>query len=154
MSIRNAINYGTQGLAIDAYTYGMTGGLPTKLALLYGLFKPDASDMDRVYQPERFKSEPTRTYYTGFNMFDQLFGQKSSDSHSGEWPTWLKFGAIAAGATLLLPMITRSAYFGGGLIPPFPMSIRSTPLSPAQLIPLAWRNGYIPNWGLMAGLIR
>jgi hypothetical protein len=150
MTLRNAWDCAQRGLGVDAATYGLTGGAMSMLGFLRGLFTPDADDMSRVYRSDRYGGEPTRSF-GGFNMMEELFGRTSS-SHSIELPNWIKTGALALGAMVLLPALSR--YAGAGGIPPAPLSIYSTTLTPAQLIPMAWNRGWFKNWGLMAGIIR
>ncbi len=149
MGLQNVMNYGMRGRAIDAQTYGIFQGLPTTLGILRGLFTPDADGMSQVHDPKRTAGE-SKTTFGGFPMLEELFGTNSKGVHSNEFPTWLKYGALIAGASILLPVISQSALQSG--LGPLPRSIYSTPFSPAGAIPLLWRRGYIQNWGLWAGL--
>jgi hypothetical protein len=143
------MNYGMDGRATDTYLRGvLPPGLMTTIGALRGLFTPDAKAMGQVSNADRFGDE-LKTAFGGFPMFAELFGTNSKSTHASEFPTWLKYGALIAGASVLLPVISRAALGYG--IGPLPRNIYSTPFSPAALIPMLWNQGYIRNWGAMAG---
>lgn len=147
MSIQNALQYGALGLATDLFTGGLTRGLGARIGFLYGLFQPDASQMDRVYAPAQAARGAPAQSSVGFPMAGTLFGARGTETSAPRGPSW---GGIAAVAATILPVLAQAACFGAPLYVP---SLWSTPWSPAGLIPSLWSRGVISNWGWSAGFL-
>ena len=144
MSISNAIKYGALGMGVDICSGGMTRGIGMLAGALYGLFTPDAKEMDRAYD-DRHRDEQ-HSSYDNLPMWTGLFDNKDSEGKTG-WSRGAKTAAIVAGALLL------TSGRGLGI---FGLPLYAAGLLPYNLggaIPLAWSSGLIKNWGWTAGLI-
>ena len=148
MGIGNAIKFGAAGLAADALAWHMTMGKGMFLGAIAGLFTPDSKDMGGAYEPDRFNSVSGR--YAGFPMTEGLFGNTQGGPHDPPptdkpWPTWAKAAAIGVGAVLL------GGAGGAFSLPLYGFAAGLMPYNTGGLMPLAWSNGLIPNWGWTAG---
>jgi hypothetical protein len=134
MSATNALKYGVAGALVDMFAPGLSRGLGGIGGALFGLFKPDAQAMDRAYAPEQIGQQRIQPQGSSF-----------------DFP---KIATIAMGAMTILPMIGEGLFRLSCFTNPMYLpSIWSTPFSPAGLLPMAWNQGLIPNWGMGAGFL-
>jgi hypothetical protein len=134
MSFGNILKYGAIGLAADLFAPAFTGGRGGFFGALAGLFTPNARDMAGAYQPNRF----------GLPSFDFL---NTSSFTRGP------LAMLAFGAASIFPALGNilNSPIGPFSLPGYMPSIWSTSLSPAGLLPMAWRSGLIRDWGATAG---
>ena len=150
MGIQNALKFGAFGLAADMFAWPVTMGQGMILGAITGLVTPDARDMDAAYEGDRFNTNPS--HYMGFPMTEGLFGNSSGGPQDPQatdkpWPGWAKTAAMAVGATMLMNN-------GGAFsFPLYTFAAGLTPYNSGGLIPLAYSNGLMPDWGWSAGFL-
>lgn len=130
MGLRTAIQWGGAGFVADVAAPFLTRGLGAIGAFVAGLFQPEASDLDRAYDPA--KSGATKEWSLG-------------DINLGGLG---KTALIAFGAATILP---RIPFLGQMFLFSNPGFLSGIPTHPAALLPLAYSRGLIPNWGMTAG---
>lgn len=150
MGLNNLMKFGAIGLAADIFAGPLTQGQGLALGAITGLFAPDAQDMDQAYAGDRFNHLPK--HFLGFPMTEGLFGNTQGGPRdpapsNNEWPGWAKTLAMGAGALLM------ASHGGNFTFPLYSFAAGLTPYNSGGLIPLAWSNGLIPNWGWSRGFI-
>jgi hypothetical protein len=133
-----ALEFGALGMMADQFLAPITQGRGGFLGALIGLFTPDASDMDTASRRGG-----------GLGILEGLFGNtfgrpEDPPATSRPWSPLAKVAAVALGATLFSTIGSGTPLYGSWLA-------GLTPYNLGGYIPLAWSNGLIPNWGMMAG---
>ncbi len=153
MGLNNALNFGLQGLAMDAFTTPLGTGPGLMMGVAAGLFSPDGQDMNQAYDGSRFARYPM--HQSGFPMLEGLFGNTQGGprdpapvSQQKEWSGGAK--ALAMGAMALM-----GAANGGGpfSMPLFGWATGLTPYNSGGAIPQMWSSGAMGNWGAWAGVL-
>ena len=150
MGIKNALTYGAFGLAADLLAGPfVTRGQGMFLGALTGMFTPDAKDMGEAYDPSRFRFGGE---VGGLGMFESLFGHtqggpRDPEAAETQRPGLGTVGAVALGA---LALSNLGSVFN---LPLYGWAAGLLPYNSGGLVPLAWSNGLIPNWGWGAGLL-
>ncbi len=142
MGISNALSYGAMGLAADLFLPQLTGGRGAFLGGMAGLFVTDARDMDRAYQAPNFTGA---RLFDGFPMLGDLFsgsqgGPRDPQPARAGGPSLLEVGAVFLGTSLL------------SRVAPFSAPLFGLPYNTGGLLPLAYSNGLIGNWGMLSAL--
>ncbi len=154
MQVSSGMMFGGLGLLADMLFPQLTGRQGALGGLLYGLFKGNANDMDRAYSESPYTrggwrqevdsndlfalgSRPFRRsdaadiprYYKTMAM--SMFGGALAQRFAGgfKYPTWIAAAHNATGKGGYMPYTK-----GGWLVD-------------------AQRNGWIPNWGGLAGTV-
>lgn len=150
MGIGNAIKFGAMGLAADSFAWHLTMGKGMFLGAIAGLFTPDAKDMGGTYEPDRFNTVSSR--YAGFPMMEGLFGNTQGGPNDPA-PTTRSAGTLAKAAALGVGAMLLSGGGSSFSLPLYGWAAGLMPYNTGGLMPLAWSNGLLPNWGWTAGFL-
>lgn len=145
---------GGLGLLADIFAPQITGGQGTLAGIIYGLFKMNSGDMDRVYSESRYTRGGWQREVDSDDLF--AFGERTfSRSDSANIPAYYKnLGLSLLGGALL----NRA---GRGFVYPTWLAAIHNATGQGSYMPYtkgghlvdAWRNGWIPNWGGLAGTV-